>query len=175
MVKKCEHCHSEKDESEFYPAPDGELSEHCKKCFVKLAYVEKQKRRKREYMRKYYRENREKILEKNREYYRKQREMRLDYQREYSKSEEGKEKHKEARKRRQERKGDEKDYTRREIIKRDSEDGQPICQICGYPVDYQDLEIDHIVPIADGGTDTKDNVRIAHKTCNVRRPRKGSD
>jgi len=124
-------------------------------------------------MRNYYRKKREELLDKNREYYRRTREMRLDYQREYDKSQEGKNIHKKARERRKKRKGDTKDYTRREIVQRDSdENGTPICQICGYPVDYRDLQIDHIVPLAQGGKDVKDNVRVAHKTCNVRRTRR---
>lgn len=57
-----------------------------------------------------------------------------------------------------------------------------ICHICGGKCDWQDYEIseaghfivgknypstDHIVPVADGGTHTWDNVRLAHHYCNT--------
>ena len=48
-----------------------------------------------------------------------------------------------------------------------------ICAICGKPVnmslDTNDNEygsIDHIVPLAKGGTHTWDNVQLAHRICN---------
>jgi len=176
-TRHCPKCWGTKPISEFFPSisDTDELEEHCKLCTMRMAQAEDQKRRKRAYMRKYYHENREQILEQNREYYRKNRDMRLDYQKDYEKSEEGKEIHKKARQRRKERKGDEKNYSRREIVERDSdENGQPICQICGYPVSYENLHIDHIVPIHKGGKDVKENVRVTHGTCNVRR-RKGTD
>ncbi len=50
---------------------------------------------------------------------------------------------------------------------------QPACHICGQPIDY-DLPhldpgayvIDHVIPLTKGGTDTLDNVRAAHRSCN---------
>lgn len=51
-----------------------------------------------------------------------------------------------------------------------------ICQICGKPVDKTDREgwkignnyptLDHIIPIAMGGSHTWDNVQLAHMICN---------
>lgn len=47
------------------------------------------------------------------------------------------------------------------------------CHICGKPIDYtlpyldpKSFVVDHIVPIARGGTDTIDNKRAAHRDCN---------
>lgn len=55
------------------------------------------------------------------------------------------------------------------------------CKICGKPVDYNDCRhnedghfiagpkypsIDHIIPVAKGGTHTWDNVQLTHKHCN---------
>lgn len=51
-----------------------------------------------------------------------------------------------------------------EIVKRDC--GR--CGICGKPV-MGDLELDHIVPLAAGGTHEPDNVQPAHRTCNRRK------
>lgn len=69
------------------------------------------------------------------------------------------------------------DYTRIDVIERDMFEGSCICQICGHPIiDIDnDLQIDHIKTIAAGGSDTFDNVRSAHKNCNLRRPKNGSD
>ena len=51
-----------------------------------------------------------------------------------------------------------------------------ICQICGEPCDWQDKSwgtngpmypsLDHIIPRANGGTHTWDNVQLAHCICN---------
>ena len=49
-----------------------------------------------------------------------------------------------------------------------------VCGICGEPVNkdlgYPDPEsasLDHIIPLATGGTHTWDNVQLAHLRCNV--------
>lgn len=52
-----------------------------------------------------------------------------------------------------------------------------ICQICGLPVDTNDVEngharrmypsIDHIIPLSKGGSHTWDNVQLAHLRCNA--------
>lgn len=56
------------------------------------------------------------------------------------------------------------------LYKRDSW----VCGICGKPVNkdlkYPDPEsasLDHIIPLAAGGTHTWDNVQLAHLRCNV--------
>jgi 5-methylcytosine-specific restriction endonuclease McrA len=53
------------------------------------------------------------------------------------------------------------------------------CHLCGTKIDFmaprkcgvdgweQGLHIDHLVPIAKGGSDTLDNVRPAHGLCNL--------
>ena len=50
------------------------------------------------------------------------------------------------------------------------------CHLCGEPVpqfthciDGQSATIDHIVPLARGGSHTWDNVRLAHRSCNSAR------
>ncbi|WP_103379738.1 HNH endonuclease [Pseudonocardia dioxanivorans] len=61
---------------------------------------------------------------------------------------------------------------RREIFVRDNW----TCQLCNEPVDqllayphHMSASIDHIVPVRDGGSHTRANVRLAHYICNVRR------
>jgi 5-methylcytosine-specific restriction endonuclease McrA len=55
------------------------------------------------------------------------------------------------------------------------------CYLCGLEIDFmaprkcgvdgweQGLHIDHVVPIAKGGSDTLENVRPAHGLCNLRK------
>lgn len=61
-------------------------------------------------------------------------------------------------------------YSLREIAERDGF----ACGLCGDPldmaVDYPDREcpsIDHVLPLSVGGTDTRENVQLAHLSCNV--------
>lgn len=65
------------------------------------------------------------------------------------------------------------------LIKRDNE----VCHICGERINREDYEykkgyicvgasyptIDHVVPIAKGGTHTWENVKLAHMLCNARK------
>lgn len=59
--------------------------------------------------------------------------------------------------------------SRQAIIERD--DG--ICQICRQPVPPDQIHLDHIVPLSQGGDHTAANLRLTHKLCNLRRKRKG--
>jgi len=66
-------------------------------------------------------------------------------------------------------------YTRQQIIDRDGLN----CHICNREVDFQANHIvgqpgwelyphiDHVIPIAKGGDDTLDNVKLAHAKCNT--------
>jgi 5-methylcytosine-specific restriction protein A len=41
------------------------------------------------------------------------------------------------------------------------------CHICGYKIKTsEDFTVDHYVPRAKGGTDTRTNLRPAHRECN---------
>lgn len=59
---------------------------------------------------------------------------------------------------------------RRAIVRK----GQPPCWLCGKPIDYtitdhldpMSFVVDHAVALAQGGTDTPDNWRPAHRSCN---------
>ncbi|WP_442884843.1 HNH endonuclease [Arthrobacter sp. Soc17.1.1.1] len=51
-----------------------------------------------------------------------------------------------------------------------------MCEICSLPIDrnadpFDDRgpTADHIIPVSDGGTDDVDNLRAAHRWCNLRR------
>jgi 5-methylcytosine-specific restriction endonuclease McrA len=71
--------------------------------------------------------------------------------------------------------GKRKAYTRNQIIKRDGTD----CYLCNKPVDFTANHIqgqpgwelyphiDHVIPLALGGDDTLENVKLAHAICNI--------
>ncbi|MGW4124755.1 HNH endonuclease [Nocardia sp. NPDC004711] len=51
--------------------------------------------------------------------------------------------------------------------------GRPPCGICGNEIDYTlphldpgEFVVDHVTPLAKGGTDTLDNKQAAHRQCN---------
>jgi hypothetical protein len=46
--------------------------------------------------------------------------------------------------------------------------GDPVNKACQYP-DPRSPSIDHVRAVADGGTDTRDNVRLSHWGCNHER------
>lgn len=50
------------------------------------------------------------------------------------------------------------------LVKRDGEK----CQLCG---DTQNLQIDHVLPVVNGGDNSTDNLRLLCATCNKRRPK----
>ncbi len=46
------------------------------------------------------------------------------------------------------------------------EDAKGRCGICGEPFDLFGIDFDHIVPLAKGGTHTRDNLQATHSRCN---------
>jgi 5-methylcytosine-specific restriction endonuclease McrA len=40
------------------------------------------------------------------------------------------------------------------------------CHLCGKLVKPEDISLDHLVPVADGGPATYANVKLAHRLCN---------
>lgn len=49
------------------------------------------------------------------------------------------------------------------------------CWLCGGPMDFTDngdllyATFDHVIPRANGGTDSMSNMRLSHRVCNERR------
>ncbi len=185
-LKQCTKC------KQIYPATteyfnrrtaskDG-LTYKCKKCEAAQARNNYRERKRKKKMHEYYMENRERHLENSARNYQENREARLAYNKEYIQTHKGKLVKRRADAKRHWRIKNQKGtpYTREEIIKRDSVviNGvlTPICQICHQPIlNSEEIEIDHIVPLSEGGLDCKDNVRTTHKRCNVKRPRDGRD
>ncbi len=64
----------------------------------------------------------------------------------------------------------------RNIHRRAIAKGKPNCALCGESIDYGlphldpgSFVVDHVVPLAAGGTDTLDNKQPAHRQCNARK------
>jgi hypothetical protein len=55
------------------------------------------------------------------------------------------------------------------LIERDGD----ICQLCNHTLKKGDINLDHIVPLSHGGTDSivtqYDNLRVTHSICNLMR------
>ncbi len=112
------------------------------------------------------------------DYYRDNIERRKKYDREYQKTEKGKEVMKESHARRRKRIKDQagEPYEFWEVVEKCTEDGELKCGICDVSIDrVRNAHKDHIVPIAEGGKDELDNVRITCGQCNLSRPKDGSD
>ena len=54
-----------------------------------------------------------------------------------------------------------KQRTKKAVIKRGS-----VCPICGLPINDGDATVDHIIPLSRGGTNSIDNLRSIHASCN---------
>lgn len=48
-------------------------------------------------------------------------------------------------------------------------DSGGVCGICKQPLDTDEIEIDHIIPLAKGGAHTYENVQATHPFCNRRK------
>jgi 5-methylcytosine-specific restriction endonuclease McrA len=46
---------------------------------------------------------------------------------------------------------------------------QGLCQICLEPIPFDDMTLDHIIPLSRGGEHTYENVQTAHLSCNCRK------
>jgi len=49
------------------------------------------------------------------------------------------------------------------------------CHYCGAQCAFSELTLDHIVPVADGGSNSLDNLVLACRPCNVRKGKKSKD
>lgn len=155
--KRCAACQITKPVDEFYLKANGGPRSHCKECYserAKRRYLDGGKERNAQWRE----ANREKAAECSRRYYA-----------------ENPEKCHAATRRRDKRllaNGPVEHFLDREIFERD----EWTCGICSGSVDQSlawpdggSASLDHVNPISLGGTHTRDNVRLAHLGCNIRR------
>lgn len=58
---------------------------------------------------------------------------------------------------------------KKEILKTILSKQESICYLCGNHLDLEDITVDHVKPIACGGTNAIENLKIACKECNVKK------
>lgn len=158
---------------------DG-LSYSCKDCERATAQQSYKKKKAKKQAAKRYQENSDEYKERAKQRYADDPQSALQYQKEWRQTAKGKEVVKQASARRIERIKAQtpggRDYTKADVILKDSIDGVCMCKLCNTPIeDMQELQIDHIIPINAGGADVLQNVRCTHAGCNLTRPKDGSD
>jgi len=159
-TKRCSKCKEVKPVSEFYKdrsRPDGYMYS-CKAC-RKVRYAE------------YREEHREEIAAQrkeydaayNKEYYKEHRDERAAYDKEHEQTAEGKEVRRKANSKRRALKLGAAVGAVNEaaIYERDK-----ACVYCG---SKEDLTIDHVVALNDGGSHKQDNLVVACRSCNSRK------
>ena len=160
----CKHCGKDKPDSEFYndkSRPNGKKP-RCKPCDL----LSVDKKRRREYEKKYWSEpvkkeekkqRVKKIMERNKERY-------AEVRRKYLKTDAGIAMHR-------------KQTQKRYALKKAAfvEDVNPmdlykeqggVCYICKGSFEFKQMELDHVFPIARGGKHKKDNCKMACRHCN---------
>lgn len=181
--KRCSTCGEYKPMTEFSSrnvSPDG-LAYSCKTCERATAAKSYTKKKNKRKAKQRYEDNKEVAIERSKKRYQENKETIKVQQANWRQSKSGRKLVNAASARRRTKMIEQtpggKDYCREDVIRRDSVEGVCICQICGNPILNleMDLQIDHIIGIAAGGSDTFDNVRAAHKTCNLQRPKDCKD
>lgn len=128
----------------------------------------------REYRRAYREKNLEDDIRRNQQNYRNNIEERKRYTSEYKKANPDKRAYYQA-KRRARKQGQSitgKPIKRADIIKRDN----ATCYICrNGPLKNSEIHLDHVIPLARGGSHTSDNIRVACVTCNCKKQNKTID
>ncbi len=182
-LKRCSSCGEYLPKENFSKrraSPDG-LGYSCKACERETAKKSYKRGEIKKKSQQRYQDNKEKYKEAARQRYAENSEEIKIQQAAWRKTVKGKKIMNEASARRRERMIAQtpggRDYVDEEIILRDSCEGVCLCQICGEPIDLTkgELHLDHIIPIAAGGSDTRDNIRCTHKQCNLERPKDGRD
>lgn len=120
-----------------------------------------------------YQKNREKRLEYGRTYYKENKDKITKQQKQYHQSSKGRKVMKEAHAKRKYMlaKNAGIPYTLDLLIDRDKQGGEhPICILCGKPIlQKRDIHIEHLIPVVMGGADDFTNVGCAHQLCNLRK------
>ena len=128
--------------------------------------------KKRENNRKWAKENREKQREAERKWRKANPEKVRSYKQRYNQRPEAKDNKRERNKRRIKRMGGCKKHRRQrlDLLQRDGH----VCGICSRPfamkingIDWNEIHVDHIKPVAAGGTDDLANLQLAHAFCNM--------
>lgn len=154
MGKTCSACRQEKVETDFYPdisKKDG-LTSRCRECQKRAAGESHRRNREKrlQAMRIYAVTNRERITAQKNAWLRRNPKKRAE---------------KEARRRAQRRRNGVERIDVTAVYLRDK--GR--CHICGGHVTFEEMSLDHVVPLVRGGGHLFENVRVSHLVCNIRK------
>lgn len=58
-------------------------------------------------------------------------------------------------------------HEKKEIVYKLLERDGPECYLCTHLMPYNDMTIDHVIPLAKGGLDVMANYKLAHELCNL--------
>lgn len=130
-----------------------------------------------EYRAKYREDRREKYREYNKEYYQKNREKLLEKSKQYHKNNPDVCARKSQRRRADKANTSSEKYTLKDVLEKYG----TVCHMCGEEIDMgaprrvglpgweRGLQLDHVIPLVNGGTDTLENVKPAHGICNIKK------
>lgn len=176
--------------NDFVDRSNRQIGKYCTKTCRSRASLRNQLEKYPEYYKDYYEDNKEKFKEHNHKYREENREKLREYAAYYGKKyaekiartnklraqkhpEKGRENASRYRARLKNAFVEKIDY--KEIYIRDNY----VCQICGEPVKMNEKyphplssSIDHIIPLAKGGTHERKNVQLSHLTCNLHKQAK---
>lgn len=172
--KLCGKCHECKKYHLFNRNSSSKINctGNCKACQKATALKSYHKNKKKRNYKEHYAKNREAKQEAGRKYYRENKEKVLAKQKEYRTSAAGKKVMSRAHVKRRILMSQNKGipYTREMIIDRDTVGEYPVCCLCGEPITAASgLHMEHLIPIALGGKDCFTNVGCAHEICNLRK------
>ena len=178
LVKLCRGCRAVKPVSDFSTAL-GRVRSRCKACdsaYAKAAAATNPERRRamqraanarrREQQKRYRQEKKEHFAAYRRDYNEKHREQKSELDRAYRKA--FPEKHAEKQARRRARINGAprvEKLDRAAIIERDAR----TCYLCGRVLALNEVTLDHVIPLARGGSHTADNLRVCCLRCNCRK------
>lgn len=154
----------------------------CKACEREASKKSYKKNKRKAKDKKQYYRHREDHLRRAKERYKDNKDDILQKAKEYRQTDKGKQAVREASQRRRDRikqnTNTKRNYTEADVIEKSLVMGMPTCGICGLPIDVDSREewhVDHIIPIAEGGPDLLENVRLTHASCNLTRPKDARD
>lgn len=58
-------------------------------------------------------------------------------------------------------------HEKKEIVSQLLERDGPECYLCEHLMPYNDMTIDHVIPLSKGGPDIMSNYKLAHELCNL--------
>lgn len=173
--KRCGHCRRVMKLYLFNRNKNSTLncSGNCKECQKETSKAAYKKAAKSIDYKASYARNREKKLERSKQYYREHKEEILKKQREYHGTRKGRKVMQKSHAKRKYllEKNAGIPWTKELVIDRDKLGGdRPICILCGKPIARDsDIHMEHLIPVVLGGKNCFTNVACAHELCNLRK------